>query len=56
MLVLGRKAGETIRIGNDVVVTVCRIKNGGQVAIGIEAPKDVQIVRGELLAKTVSSK
>jgi carbon storage regulator len=47
MLVLSRKVGEQIRIGNDIVVTVNRI-DGNRVSIGIEAPTDVRIVRQEL--------
>lgn len=47
MLVLSRKANEQIRIGDDVVLTVVRLK-GNQVAIGIEAPKSVRVLRGEL--------
>ena len=48
MLILTRRPGETILIGDDIEVTVMRI-SGNQVRIGIEAPKDVDIVRGELL-------
>ena len=47
MLVLSRKIGEKIHIGNQVTLTVVRIK-GNQVRIGIEAPDDVAIVRAEL--------
>ena len=47
MLVLSRKAGEKLMIGDDVVLTINRI-SGNRVAIGIEAPRDVRIVRGEL--------
>ncbi|MCC9602578.1 carbon storage regulator [Stieleria sp. JC731] len=47
MLVLSRKAGEKLMIGDDIILTVNRI-SGNRVAIGIEAPKDVRIVRGEL--------
>ncbi|OYP34711.1 carbon storage regulator [Rhodopirellula sp. MGV] len=47
MLVLSRKAGEKLMIGDDVVLTINRI-SGNRVAIGIEAPKDVRIIRGEL--------
>lgn len=47
MLVLTRKEQETIRIGDDVVVTIVRIQGGG-VRIGIEAPNHIAIVRGEL--------
>jgi len=49
MLVLTRKQQEQIRIGNQVTVTILRI-NGNQVRIGIEAPPDVRILRGELSA------
>ncbi len=47
MLVLSRKVGEQILIGNDIVVTVNRI-DGNRVSIGIQAPTDVRIVRQEL--------
>lgn len=47
MLVLSRKIGEEIRIGNDIVVKVNRIA-GGRVSIGVEAPDHIKIVRGEL--------
>ncbi len=47
MLVLTRKLDEQIMIGEDIKVTLFRVK-GNTVRIGIEAPKDVRIVRGEL--------
>jgi carbon storage regulator len=47
MLVLSRKEGEQLLIGDDIVLTINRI-NGNRVAIGIEAPRDVRILRGEL--------
>lgn len=47
MLVLSRKEGEKLVIGDNVVITVNRIA-GNRVAIGIEAPREVSIVRGEL--------
>lgn len=47
MLVLSRKAGERIWIGDDISVTVVRISGGG-VRIGIEAPKEMPVVREEL--------
>ncbi len=47
MLVLSRKQGEQLMIGDDIVLTINRI-SGNRVAIGIEAPRDVRIVRGEL--------
>jgi len=47
MLVLSRKKGEQIVIGDDIVVTVQRL-SGNRVSIGIEAPDRCRIVRGEL--------
>jgi len=52
MLVLTRKAEETIRIGENIVIKV--IKTGkGAVKIGIEAPSDVRVMRGELMTADV---
>jgi carbon storage regulator len=48
MLVLSRKVGERIHIGNDVVVTILSVR-GGRVRVGIEAPEGIQIKRQELL-------
>lgn len=47
MLVLSRKAGERIVIGDDVAITVVRI-GPNSVRIGIEAPRSMNIVREEL--------
>lgn len=47
MLVLSRKTGEEIVIGNNIVVKVTRIR-GDKVRIAIEAPPDVRIMRSEL--------
>ncbi|MCA9248573.1 MAG: carbon storage regulator [Planctomycetales bacterium] len=47
MLVLSRKAGEKIMIGNDIEVQIQRVA-GGRVTLAIEAPRDVRILRGEL--------
>lgn len=47
MLVLTRKAGERIWIGDDISVTVVRITGGG-VRLGIEAPHELPVVREEL--------
>ena len=47
MLVLSRKAGERILIGEDVVINIVRI-GPNTVKIGIEAPKSVNIIREEL--------
>lgn len=48
MLVLKRKAGEKILIGDDIVITVLDNRGDG-VRIGIEAPKDRRILRDEVL-------
>jgi carbon storage regulator len=47
MLVLSRRVGEAICIGNNVVVTVTAIQ-GGRVLVGIEAPKDIRVDRAEV--------
>lgn len=47
MLILSRNTGQSIMIGDDVVVTVLGVK-GNQVRIGLEAPKEVVILREEL--------
>jgi len=48
MLVLTRKVGETIRIGDNVTVRVLALR-GGQVSLGFDAPSDVRIFREEVL-------
>jgi carbon storage regulator len=48
MLVLTRKLMEKLFIGDDICVTVVRLE-GGQVRLGIEAPREVAVVRAELL-------
>ena len=52
MLVLTRKLGEEILIGDDIKLIVSRIA-GNRVTIGIKAPGDVTILRGELDAAAV---
>jgi carbon storage regulator len=48
MLVLTRKLMEKLYIGNEICVTVVRLE-GGQVRLGIDAPRDIAVVRAELL-------
>ena len=48
MLVLGRKVNQTIQIGPDITLTVVRLTDGA-VTLGVEAPRDVVVLRGELL-------
>ena len=47
MLVLSRKVGERILIGDEIRITVVRIAGGG-VRLGVEAPKEMAVVRQEL--------
>ncbi len=50
MLVLSRKVGERLLIGDQIAITVVRIQGGG-VRIGVEAPPHLAVVREELKAK-----
>jgi len=47
MLVLTRKTGETIQIGNHIEVTILSVQ-GDQIKLGINAPKDIEIHRKEI--------
>ncbi|WP_144478047.1 carbon storage regulator CsrA [Cytobacillus oceanisediminis] len=47
MLVLTRKNGETIKIGDDIEITIISAKND-KVKIGIKAPEDIEILRKEV--------
>ena len=51
MLVLTRKQGEQIRVGDDICVTVLAIE-GNRVRLGLTAPADVSILRVELVSRT----
>ena len=50
MLILTRRIGEVLMIGNDVTVTVLGIK-GNQVRVGINAPKDIAVHRQEIFER-----
>jgi carbon storage regulator len=47
MLILSRRAGESLTIGDDIVVTVVGI-NGNQIKLGIAAPREVRVLREEI--------
>ena len=51
MLVLSRKTDEQIFIGDNIKITLVRIK-GNTISVGIEAPRDIRVMRGELLNRT----
>jgi len=50
MLILTRKVGETITIGEDIQVKVLSVQ-GGKVRLGIDAPREVSVNREEVLTK-----
>jgi carbon storage regulator CsrA len=47
MLVLSRKIGEKIHVGNDITIEVRRVA-GNRVTLAVDAPREVRILRGEL--------
>jgi carbon storage regulator CsrA len=51
MLVLTRKLQQQIKIGDEITVTILRVK-GNTVRVGVQAPRDVRVVRGELPKNT----
>ena len=55
MLILTRKIGETICIGNDVTLTILGVK-GNQVRVGINAPKNISVHRREIWLKIQDEK
>ena len=55
MLILTRKVNETLMVGDDVSVTVLGIK-GGQIRIGINAPRDVAVHRQEVYEKILQER
>lgn len=55
MLILTRRVGETLMIGDEVTVTVLGVK-GNQVRIGVNAPKDVAVHREEIYRRIEEEK
>ena len=55
MLVLTRKVNESLLIGEDIVITVVEIK-GDKVRLGIEAPKEISIVRSEIAPQSLQAR
>ena len=51
MLVLSRLEGQIIRIGDNIRITIVEVR-GDKVRVGIDAPRDVQVMRAELLDQT----
>jgi len=47
MLVLSRRVGERLFIGNDIVVTIIDVRSDG-VRVGIDAPREVRVIRAEI--------
>jgi carbon storage regulator len=54
MLVLSRKEGESIVIGDDIVVTVLEVR-AGQIRIGIDAPRTLQVHRQEIYRQVIEA-
>ncbi len=55
MLVLGRKPGEVVCIGTNIQVRILEIR-GNRAKVAVEAPREVPVWRGELVAKAGASK
>ena len=50
MLILGRKVGEKVKIGDNITISVCGV-HGTQIRLGIDAPEDVIVHREEIYHK-----
>ncbi len=55
MLILSRKESEQVCLGNDIVLTIVRVSND-KVRVGVTAPSDVKVLRGELQSQTIEIK
>lgn len=54
MLVLSRRVGESVVVGDDVTITILEVR-GDVVRVGIDAPRSVSVHRAELLAEVAAS-
>lgn len=52
MLILGRKVGESLQIGDDILISVVSVEKG-RVRLAIEAPRSIPVLRSELLGAIV---
>jgi len=48
MLVISRRPGEEIMIGDEVIIKILEFRSGGKIRLGITAPKEVDVHRGEV--------
>ena len=55
MLILTRKVGECVLIGDDISITVLSVR-GNQVKLGVQAPKEVSVHREEIYQRNLQSK
>ena len=55
MLILTRKVGESVLIGDDISITVLSVR-GNQVKLGVQAPKEVSVHREEIFQRSQQSK
>ena len=55
MLILTRKVGESVLIGDDISITVLSVR-GNQVKLGVQAPKEVSVHREEIYHRILQSK
>lgn len=53
MLILGRKVGEKVMIGDNIIVSVCGI-HGHQIRLGFEAPDEIEVHREEIYNKKIN--
>jgi len=55
MLVMERQAGERIFVGGDIVITIAEVRPNGKVKVGVDAPKEIRVIREELSTNTTST-